>query len=292
MSELCLRANAKINLFLEVLDKRHDGYHNIETIFQSIDLHDVIKIRENEYGIIEFECDHPQIPQGSDNLVWRAAELLLRKSGKRFGAYIHLTKNIPVGAGLAGGSADAAAALLGLNDLWGLGYNAEELMQIGGELGADVPFCIVGGTCLGMGKGDLITPLAPIDVLPIVIAKPDFQVSTAWAYKSLDDWGLTREKKSANIFIDRTGLIDISNIGDKLYNVFENNVMGRYPEIAELKRLFLRSGALGTLMTGSGPTVFAIARDDSHARYLWEKVNPIADYCSITQTSGVSVSKL
>ena len=193
MAELHLRANAKINLFLEVLDKRPDGYHNIETVFQSIALHDVIVLRENTSGTVEIRCDHPLVPLDSFNLAYRAAELLSNESGKRYGVQIHIVKKIPIGAGLAGGSTDAAATLIGLNELWRLGYNVEDLLRLGSELGADVPFCIMGGTALGRGRGDELTRLTPFPEIPVVIGNPRFQISTVWAYGSLKSLRLTRE---------------------------------------------------------------------------------------------------
>jgi len=291
MNELRLRANAKINLFLEVLDKRPDGYHNIETVFQSIDLHDVISLTETP-GDITVSCDNPQVPLDSSNLAYKAAEMLLEKSGERCGVKIHIAKNIPVGAGLAGGSADAAATLVGLNELWELGYSIEELMRMGGRLGADVPFCIMGGTALGRGKGDELTRLMPFDEIPVVIANPGFQVSTAWAYGNLRNLGLTRERKSANILIGRMQKRDILNAGRELFNIFEDIVEEEYPLVHRMKECFIRSGASGALMTGSGPTVFALTQDDSSAQCIREQASHFADFCIVTRTSSVSIARM
>ncbi len=292
MTKLRLRANAKINLFLEVLNRRPDGYHNIETVFQSIDLHDVITLCENAKGVVEISCDNPRVPLDSSNLAYRAAELLLSESGKRYGVQIHIIKRIPIGAGLAGGSADAAATLIGLNEFWGLGYGVEELMRMGGRLGADVPFCIMGGTALGKKKGDELTRLASFDGIPIVVANPGFQISTAWAYEGLTNLRLTRTKKSANILIGKMQQRDVSDAGEELFNIFEDILTGQYPLIRKIKEEFIRSGALGTLMTGSGPTVFALARDDSSAQCIRERTNHLADFCIVTKTSDVSIAKM
>jgi len=292
MTELRLRANAKINLFLEVLDKRSDGYHNIETVFQSINLHDVITLRENKSNVVEIRCDHPQVPLDSSNLAYRAAELLLSESGERYGVQIHILKNIPVGAGLAGGSTDAAATLIGLNELWGLGYSVEDLLRMASELGADVPFCVMGGTALGRGRGDELTRLTSFPETPIVIANPGFQISTAWAYGSLKNLRLTRTRKSANILIGKMQRSDVSGSGEELFNIFESVITEQYPLVRKIKEEFIRSGALGALMTGSGPTVFALARDMSSARYICERVSQLADFCIITETSNVSIAKM
>lgn len=292
MNELRLRANAKINLFLEVLDRRRDGYHNIETVFQSIDLHDVITLRESTSGDVKVKCDDPRVPVDSSNLVYKAAELLSQESGKRSGVEIHILKRIPVGAGLAGGSTDAAATLVGLNELWGLEYGIDELMQLGGKLGADVPFCIMGGTALGRGRGDELTQLKTFSGIPAVIANPGFQVSTAWAYGSLKDLGLTRSLKNANILVGKMQQNDISEVGGEFFNIFENVVMEKYPSVRQIKEEFIRSGASGALMSGSGPTVFAVAQDMSSAQRLREQVGNLADFCIVTQTSSASIVRM
>jgi len=289
MTEIRLRANAKINLFLEVLDRRSDGYHNIETVFQSIDLHDVIILRDSASGAIEIECDHPQVPLDSSNLVYKAAKLLLSESGKRCGAQIEIIKNIPIGAGLAGGSTDAAATLVGLSELWELGYDIEELCRLGEKIGADVPFCIMGGTAMGRGRGDELIRLEPFPKTPVVIANPGFQVSTAHAYESLR---LTGERKSANIFVGSMKQNGVSDIEDKLYNIFETVILEEHPQVRAIKEEFIRSGALAAMMTGSGPTVFALARDTSGAQHLRERVSHLAYFCIITRTSNFSIARM
>lgn len=291
-TELRLKANAKINLFLEVLDKRPDGYHNIETVFQSIDLHDTIILRENVSGKIEVECDNPQVPTGPANLAYRAAELLLNESGRHNGVVICIIKKIPVGAGLAGGSTDAAATLIGLNELWGLGYSIADLIRLGSKLGADVPFCIVGGTALGLERGDQLTRLAPFPETPVVIANPGFQVSTAQAYSNLKNLGLTRIRKSANILIEKMQQNNVPDAAKELFNVFESVVFGEYPLVLEIKDEFIRSGALGALMTGSGPTVFALARDSSSALHIHNQINKLVNFCIVSKTSNVSIFRM
>ena len=291
-TQLRFRANAKINLFLEALNKRPDGYHNIETVFQSIDLHDVITLREKASEGVEIKCDAPRVPLDSSNLVYRAAELLSAESGERRGVEIDIMKRIPVGAGLAGGSTDAAATLAGLNELWELGYSVDDLLSLGSKLGADVPFCIMGGTALGRGRGDELTRLEPFSGAPVVIANPGFQVSTAWAYGSLGNLGLTIEKKSATILVGKIQQRDAANIGKELFNIFESVVAEKYPPIREIKEEFMRAGALGALMSGSGPTVFALASDGLSAQHICERASRLTDFCIVAQTANTSIARM
>jgi 4-diphosphocytidyl-2-C-methyl-D-erythritol kinase len=292
MSEIILRANAKINLFLEVLAKGSDGYHNIETVFQSIGLHDIVTLQEDRTGNILIQCDNPQVPLDSSNIVYRAAEMLLRESGKSYGVLIKIAKSIPVGAGLAGGSANAAATLLGLNELWGLDYSFDHLLGLGGKLGADVPFCMMGGTALGRGKGNELTRLPALPQIPLIIGNPGFQVSTAWAYKSLSNLGLTRPRKNANILIEKMQQRDISGICEHLYNIFEKVVIPKHLQVLDIKKEFFRWGALTALMTGSGPTVFAFAQDFQRAGYICDLLIKKISFCTVSNTVNNSISKM
>ncbi len=291
MSNLTIYANAKINLFLEVLDKRSDNYHNIETVFQSIDLHDTLEFKEAKSGI-SISCDNKSLPLDSSNLIVKAYELLIKENGKNYGVNIRLIKRIPIGAGLAGGSADASATLIGLNELWGLGHSVNDLVEFGKKLGADVPFCIVGGTALGRERGDLIIKLRPLTDVYVVIANAGFEVSTAWAYKSLSDLGLTRDRKNANIILKKINENDISSIAKNLYNAFEGLVADKYPIIAEIKSKMLDLGALGALMTGSGPTVFALTEDLAVAMNIKNHLEKQVKFCTIAKTIDHSITKL
>jgi len=290
MSELSLRANAKINLFLEVLNKRPDGYHNIETVFQSIDLYDVITLRENKQGFINVRCDNPRVPLDSSNIVYKAAELLLPKDS--FGVNIEIAKNIPLGAGLAGGSADAAATLIGLNELFNLGYSINKLYDFGRKLGADVPFCIMGGTALGCGRGDELIHLPSISEMPLVIVNPGFQVSTPWAYGNLSKLGLTRKQKNANILIEKIKKGELMNLGHHLYNIFESVVIPEYPEVLKIKEELIRSGSSVALMTGSGPTVFGLTHNFQEANAIRDQLKKIADFCIVSKTSNTSITMI
>lgn len=292
MNEINLKAYAKINLFLEVLNKREDGYHNIETIFQSIDLCDIITVRIADRLVIK--CTDPGVPSDETNLSYRAWKVLTDEVKEAMGAEIDIVKGIPVGGGLAGGSADAAATLFALNELWDLGLSSERLMELGSKIGADVPFCLLGGTALGRGKGEILTKLPFIGELHLVLANPGFQISTAIVYKAFDEanLGLTRQLKSANIFIRNLCGADKGSTSLRIepFNALESVVMEKHPEVRRLKELFLEFGALQASMTGSGPTVFAIARDLDHAKELYEKVRSKVIYCRIAKTCPVSLS--
>ena len=299
METLNLQAHAKINLFLDVLYQRPDGYHEIETVFQSIGLHDNLTLRRIEQGI-KLHCTHPQVPADASNLAYRAAELILATSNTTEGVEITIDKNIPVAAGLGGGSADAAATLVGINELFGLAYERERLMQLGSRLGADVPFCILGGTAIGRGIGEILTPLSPFAGCHLVVANPGFEVKTSWAYRSLNLSGgkkkrsatkiqqkisnflLTKLEKNVNILGQ-----EIQKVCNEFFNVFESTVIAEYPIIAELKKSLWDAGALGVLMSGSGPTVFAFVFDESHAEVVAERLK--TSFCIATTTSDVGV---
>ncbi len=292
MNQINLRANAKINLFLNVLDKRSDGYHNIETIYQSISLHDTITLRKLGHGQIKLQCNIPDLPTDERNIVYKAIKLMIAETNTNHGVDIQIIKRIPIGAGLAGGSADAGATLVGLNELWDIGFSQDKLKELGEKIGADVPFCIIGGTCLGKGKGEKITKLNSLPSLPVVIANPGFQVSTAWAYESIDNLGLTEITKNANILIDKINQKDLSNISDDLFNIFESVVFQKYPVLSELKDCFNKNGALGSLMTGSGPTVFALAKDIPTAINLCKEASRFVEYCIIARLSDSSIQRI
>ncbi len=165
-------------------------------------------------------------------------------------------------------------------------------MRLGSKLGADVPFCVMGGTALGRGRGDELTQLAPFSGIPVVIANPGFEISTAWAYGSLKDLGLTRERKNANILVGKMQQRDVSAVEEKLFNIFENVVMTEHPLVRQIKEEFIRADAPGALMTGSGPTVFALAQDASNAQHIYEQVSRLVDFCIVTRTSGNSITRM
>lgn len=260
MNSILLKAPAKVNYLLDVIRKRPDNYHDLRMIMQRIAIYDEIGISLSATPGIRVNCGRDGVPDGPGNIAWKAAETLLERLDSKPGIDISITKNIPVAAGLGGGSSDAASVLMGLNELLGLGLDDRELMELGLGLGADVPFFIFGKTALAEGIGER---LSPVDGLPpawLVLVNPNIHVSTAWVYKSLQ---LTKEKVLAKLpkFSNR-----IDDICSLLSNDLEKVTIGSFPLIREIKDLLVENGAGGALMSGSGPTVFAVFETEEKAR--------------------------
>ncbi|MGQ9497393.1 MAG: 4-(cytidine 5'-diphospho)-2-C-methyl-D-erythritol kinase [Desulfotomaculales bacterium] len=259
-----VRAFAKINLILDVLGKREDGYHEIASVMQSLALCDYITFEEAQDLVLTVEGE--TVPAGPENLIYRAAEALRDFSGEAGrGAAIHLEKHIPVAAGLGGGSADAAATLLGLNELWRLGLSRAELMTVAAGLGADVPFCLVGGTGLVRGKGEIVTPLPPAPAMGVVLAVPPLGVSTAEVYARFDATPV-RKRPDTEAMVRALRAGKVKEVAARLGNVLEAVTFAMHPELRELKQAVLDAGALGALMSGSGPVVFGLTPDAPGAR--------------------------
>lgn len=257
-----LHANAKINLTLDVTARRSDGYHEVSMIMQSLDLHDVLDIEQIQGDSIILTCDNNSLPCDDSNLIIRAAKALMTYAGRKDGLKMRLSKNIPMAAGLAGGSADAAAALVGINELMGYGLNKEELKSIGAKLGADIPFCIQGGTCLAEGIGEILTPIDPMPDCYTVLVKPPFDVSTKYVYEHLD--AIPYDRLTHPDTHKMTELIKAGSVADiaaGIGNILEEVTVTGYPEISDIKSSLLSFGALGVLMSGSGPTVYALFDD-------------------------------
>ncbi|MCY3743950.1 MAG: 4-(cytidine 5'-diphospho)-2-C-methyl-D-erythritol kinase [Candidatus Poribacteria bacterium] len=291
MRNLRVRAHAKINLYLNVVGKRKDGYHNLETIFHSIGLHDDVIIRKQNTKHITVHCEHPAVPSDARNLAHRAAQCLSDAVGGIGGIAIEIFKRIPVAAGLAGGSANAAAVLHGVNELFGLGFTQEPLMRFGAQLGADVPFCLHGGAALGLGIGDQLTRLPVLSDLPLLLLNPGVEISTAAIFKKLN-FPLTKPEKDGIIIRTYIEKGDILSIGKNLYNLLEIPVFSEHPEIAALKTaLSTQPGCCGALMSGSGATLFAIMHDSQAARQSeshFRNRNKV-NFCETTVTSPVGV---
>lgn len=264
-----LQAMAKLNLYLDVIDKRDDGYHNIVSIMQTIGLYDIIQIEDAEN--ISLECSGLDIPSES-NLAYKAALLLCEYTNKYQGARIKIDKHIPQGAGLGGGSSDAASVLIGLNQLWKFGLNKQELMQIGGKLGADVPFFIVGGTCLAKEIGTKITPLPNLCTVWFVLVYPKINISTAWVYKNLK-FELTNETKTVKIISSGLKNNDITTICKGLYNRLETVTLNQYPQIPAIKNELINAGCLAALMSGSGSCVFGITKTKEEADRVADRLD-------------------
>ena len=276
--KITITCPAKINLSLDVIGKRTDGYHELRMIMQTVDICDLITVSLNDNGNITVYSDNKNVPLGEDNIVYKAAKLFFDKLGKTFGAEIEIKKNIPMGAGMAGGSADAAGTLKALNVLTDKPFSDEELEVMGKKIGADVPFCIRGGCCLCEGIGEVLTPLPEMKGVYLAVAKPEFSVSTPWVYKNLK---LSEE----SIHPETDKLISALEAGEyEVFNEFSGNTLesvtaGEYPEIAEYESLMKENGAFFSMMTGSGPTVFGLFKDkknaDSAASVLREKTKEV-----------------
>jgi 4-diphosphocytidyl-2-C-methyl-D-erythritol kinase len=254
------RAPAKINLFLRVLGKRGDGYHDIFSLMQKISIFDELSFSPLPEGI-KIKCSELELPTNENNLVFRAAELIFSHMGYLGGIEITLDKKIPLSAGLGGGSSDAAATLMALNELCSFGLNKKELMELGSKLGADVPFFIFGNSAFATGIGDKLKICKNLPEIHVVLINPQFPLSTKAVYSGLN-LGLTSEK--INYSIPR--LLNQGDVVRELYNDLEEVSLKLHPELGDLKQILLRHGALGALMSGSGPTVFGIYSDEKAAR--------------------------
>ncbi len=289
MQKIRIRAHAKINLYLDVVGKREDGYHNLETIFHSIGLHDDVIIRKQDPKEITVHCEHPAVPCDSRNLAHQAAQFLNDAVGGIGGISIEIQKRIPVAAGLAGGSANAAAVLYGVNELFRLGFTQETLRRFGAQLGADVPFCLHGGAAFGTGIGDELTRLPAFSDLPLLLLNPGIKISTAAVFKKLN-FSLTKRENAGIIIRTHIEKRDALGIGEGLYNLLEVPVFAEYPEIAALKtELSTQAGCCGALMSGSGATLFALMQDSESARRSESHFKNRVNFCTTTVTSPVGV---
>lgn len=262
------RGYAKINLTLDVLGKRTDGYHDLVSIMQTVDLYDTLTFSSLDRGI-ELTSDCSLLPNDERNLAYKAALLLLQRTGFAGGVRIELKKRIPLMAGLAGGSTDAAAVLRGLNRLWNLGLKYEELWEAACELGSDVPFCLNGGTCLAEGRGEILTPLKLKQPVWLLLLKPEIAVSTKNVYQALDLKKIQKRPKQ-EIMQQALAKGDVSLIALNLVNVLESVTLAAYPELKGYKEELRALGSNGVLMSGSGPTIFALAESREQAEG-WKK---------------------
>ncbi|MBQ9304034.1 4-(cytidine 5'-diphospho)-2-C-methyl-D-erythritol kinase [Butyrivibrio sp.] len=265
------KAYAKINLGLDVTGKRADGYHIVRMIMQNVDLFDTLDFEDNETGEIVLTASSPKIPTDDSNLICKVAKQLQDKFDVKKGANINLVKRIPVAAGMAGGSTDGAAAYIALNELWNLGLSKEELCKLAVKLGADIPYCIMGGTMLAEGIGEELTKVSDLPPCYIVIAKPAIDVSTGWVYKELDSKEIVDHPDIDGIkkAIEKG---DIHEMCDLIGNVLEPVTAGKYDEIGKIEYILEDNGAIRAFMTGSGPTVFAIFDDKNKAEAALKEV--------------------
>lgn len=259
-----IEAPAKINIGLDVLKRRPDGYHEVDMVMQTIALADTVILERTEEEGIFLSTDLPELPTDASNLAYRAAELLFSEYAHTGGVRVHIEKRIPVAAGLAGGSTDCAAVLSGMNELFSLGASTERLRELGKRLGADVPYCLMGGTARASGIGEKLTPLAPMPKCQVLLSKPAISVSTKAVYE-----GLTLSDRTEHPDID--GLIrsieigELSGIAEHMGNLLESVTIGMHPCIREIEQLMEEHGAVRAMMSGSGPTVFALFADGETA---------------------------
>lgn len=267
MSTITLRSPAKINLCLSVLGRRADGYHDVEMLMQMVGLFDEVTVSLGGPGI-SVTCDSHAVPSGEENIAWKAALEMLRISSKEVGLAIEIKKNIPVAAGLGGGSGNAAAVLTALNRLLGMGLDRDRLAEIGARIGMDVPFFFFGPTALARGRGEILTELTPLPHIPILLVNPGVETSTAWVYKNLN-LGLTKKGDCNKI-----ARLNLRNIALGLHNDLENVTSVLHPVINRIKDALLDQGAVGALMSGSGPTVFGIFETEAACRVAADSLSP------------------
>ena len=263
MKKICLKAPAKINLGLSILRKLSSGYHEVKFIFQQVSLFDRIHLEEIKEDEIRVYCNNSHVPLDRVNTVYQAALLIKKTMGIKTGIKIKIDKKIPVGGGLAGGSSDAAQTLIGLNRLWNLGLNTKDLIKFGLKIGMDVAYQLVGGSKLATHQGEKLKNLPPLPKMNLVLSNPNLHVSTQWAYKNVDYSQVGQEQLENLIKAIKNG--DIKEIAQNLHNDFEFWVPNFYPAILKIKRKMMEAGALGALMSGSGPTVFCVCKNYSSA---------------------------
>ena len=273
MDKIQLKALAKINLGLDVLRRREDGYHEVKMIMQTIGLHDDLEIRKTKTPGIQVKTNLYYLPTNENNLVYKAAKLLMDEFQIQDGVSIQLKKRIPVAAGMAGGSSDGAAVLWGINQMYGLGLSMQALMERGVRLGADVPYCIQRGTALAEGIGEKLSVLPSMPKCTILIAKPGISVSTKFVYENLHANDLKPEQHpDVDSMIEAMRQKDLGLLCSRMGNVLETVTIPAYPVINEIKRTMMDNGAIGSMMSGSGPTVFGVFDSPAAAKQAMKAV--------------------
>ena len=293
MKSIELKSRAKINLSIDVLGKREDGYHLVEMIMQTIDLYDIIKITENKINEININSNSLDIPLNKNNIVYKAAKVLKDKFNIKNGLDIFIEKNIPVAAGMAGGSCNAAAVLVGLNKLWNLNLSEKELQEIGLTLGADVPFCISGNAALAQGIGEELTYIKGLSKdTSILVCKPNLFVSTKDVYQGLDLENI-KDRPDNELLIKCLEKGNIKLLSENMVNVLEIVTSKMHNEIADIEKIMLDNNALGSMMSGSGPTVFGLFEKEEDALKakgeLLKKYNQV--YVVRSSEKGVEINE-
>ena len=271
MEQITRKAYAKINLVLDVTGRLPNGYHEVSMVMQNVGIHDTLTFTKRGDEQIVLTTSDGQLPLGEDNLIYKAVLLLRELTGNKDGVTIHLEKRIPVAAGMAGGSTDAAAALYGMNQMFDLGLNMEQLKERGVKIGADVPYCLMRGTALAEGIGEKLTALPPMPKCPVLVAKPSVAVSTKFVYENLH---LENDPPHPDIdrLLEDIRKKDLQSTAQDMGNILETVTVAHYPEIASLKEIMKEHGALNALMSGSGPTVFGLFEDEKTAKRAYRAV--------------------
>ena len=265
------KAYAKVNLGLDVIRRREDGYHEVRMIMQTVDICDVLTFTRQERPGIVVTTDKEELPGGESNLIYKAARLVTETCSVREGIKIELQKRIPMAAGMAGGSTDAAAVFHGMNEMFGLGMDEDEMCALGVKIGADIPYCVKGGTALAEGIGEILTKLPDAPACVVLVAKPDIDVSTKYVYENL-------HAESLEYHPDIDGMRaaieegDLRGMAERMGNVLETVTVNAYPVIREIKEVMKKSGAWNALMSGSGPTVFGIFGEEEKARKAYNEI--------------------
>ena len=287
MNTITKNAYGKLNLALDTVGKREDGYHLVRMIMQTVDLHDVITIKKQNTPGIFLTTNREELPTNEDNLIYKAARLLMDEFQISSGISIHLEKHIPVAAGMAGGSTDCAATLSGINTLFQLGLSDEELMERGVRLGADVPYCILGGTVLSEGIGEILTPLTDVPACNVLLVKPNIDVSTKWVYTTLQ-WEQLTSHPDIDAMIAALQEHSLPGIAREFENVLETVTIPAYPIIEDIKKNMLSLGAINAMMSGSGPTVFGLFTEEEAAKKAYEHCKQCYPDFDVIQTAFIS----
>lgn len=284
MDKLELKAYGKINLGLDVIRKRPDGYHDLDMVMQMVDVYDDVTLTRVEGTEIVVRTDTAVLSNGKDNLAYMAAKMLMDEFGIVQGLEITIKKRIPIAGGMAGGSSDCAATLKGVNQMFDLGLSKEDLMERGVRLGADVPYCILGGTAIARGIGEILTPLPTPPECHVIIAKPPVSVSTAFVYGNIRPDKIER-RPDIEVMVSAIKTQDLYKLAESLYNVMEDITVPKYPIIQEIKTVMLDNGALNSIMSGSGPTVFGLYDDIEKAEQTVEllKVKELTEQLYLTK---------
>ncbi len=285
--KLHIQSKAKVNLFLDIVSKRDDGYHSLNTVYQLIDLSDSLEFDVIKNGI-EIISENLIVPSDQSNIVFKSVQILSEYAGlKDIGIKVKINKKIPIGAGLGGGSSNAAATIVALNKLFQLNLEFDDLLNIAQRIGMDVPFHLFGGRCIGTNRGEIIEPITN-DIIYLVLVNTELEISTKWAYQQIELETVIKHPSLTN-FIKVLSDSSINGIGKKLYNTFEQFIFPRYPILDEIKKELLNEGAYGALMSGSGSTIFGIFESKSQAETVRDKLKEKYKYVFAT-TSGSSYS--